>query len=151
MEHAVTTGGQLAARISTEMVGLLRRYTGRGPTKARTYVDTNLICVVYENTLTRAEHNLVAAGEVETVIAMRRTFHEAMESEATRRVEQLVERRVLAYLSDIKPEADIAVDTFVLEPIQGAAVVEVAEVEGDEDGDEAPLAPDAERGARPGA
>ena len=57
--------GLLAARISTGMVQLMSRFTGRGPTKARTSVNTNLVVVVFEQTLTKGELNLVRAGQGE--------------------------------------------------------------------------------------
>jgi hypothetical protein len=48
-------GGELAARISTTVVGALARTTGRGPTKARTTLGGNGIFVVLQDSLTRGE------------------------------------------------------------------------------------------------
>jgi uncharacterized protein YbcI len=138
MERAFTTGGQAASRVSTEMVGFMRSYVGRGPTKARTYVNTNLVCVILHDTLTRAEESLVAAGQAESVVAMRRTFHEAMREKVVTMVEQLLERRVLAYLSTVDPHNNVGVETFVLEPMEESGMVEVAETDGDEPGREGP-------------
>jgi uncharacterized protein YbcI len=39
----VLTDGTLGGAISYEVVSLLHRYLGRGPTQARTYVHDNLI------------------------------------------------------------------------------------------------------------
>src|SRR5674476_141866 len=47
--------GSVSAAISSVVVKLLREYTGRGPTKARTYVDDDLITVVLRDTLTMGE------------------------------------------------------------------------------------------------
>ena len=44
------------------VVQVLRQYTGRGPTRSRTYLDDELISVVLQGTLTRAERALVADG-----------------------------------------------------------------------------------------
>lgn len=63
--------GSVSAAISSVVVKLLREYTGRGPTKARTYVDDDLITVVLRDTLTMGERSLVRDGEVELVLATR--------------------------------------------------------------------------------
>jgi uncharacterized protein YbcI len=70
--------GLLAARISTGMVQLMSRFTGRGPTKARTTVNTNLVAVVFEQTLTKGELNLVRAGQGRGVAGQRRIFQRLM-------------------------------------------------------------------------
>jgi uncharacterized protein YbcI len=120
-----------AAEISKEMVRLLSRYTGRGPTKARATVNSNLIVVVFQDTLTKAEHNLVAAGETEAVHYMRRTFRQLMRQEAVDLVERVTGRTVVGFMSDIDPEADVASEVFLLDPISEDGTVGVAEVRGD--------------------
>jgi uncharacterized protein YbcI len=121
------TGYSLASRISTEMVRFMSRYTGRGPTRARTTLNTNVAAVVLEDTLTKAETNLVAAGEIEAVCQQRRTFHHLMRDEVIATIEELTGRRVRAYLSDISPEAGIAAHTFVFEPRPDTGEAYVAE------------------------
>jgi uncharacterized protein YbcI len=109
-----------AQAISNGMVGLLSRYTGRGPTRARTAINSNFVLVSFHDTLTRAEHNLVAAGQPEAVW----TFHEAMADEATAIVEGALGRAVTAFLSDVNPEADTAVMVFMLERVPENGLVE---------------------------
>jgi uncharacterized protein YbcI len=70
--------------------------------------------------MTRAEQNLVAAGETEAVSSMRRVFHAAMRDEATQIIEEVVDRNVIAYLADIDTAANIALVAFVLAPLPGA-------------------------------
>jgi uncharacterized protein YbcI len=55
--------GKLATAISNMVVQALRHYTGRGPTRSRTYIHDQLISVVLQGTLTRAERRLVADGK----------------------------------------------------------------------------------------
>jgi uncharacterized protein YbcI len=98
------------------MVRLLARYVGRGPTKARTTLSHNLIVVTFGETMTRAELNLVAAGEAEAVATMRRVFQATMRDEAVRMIERIMGRTVIAYLADIDTTADIALVAFVLAP-----------------------------------
>jgi uncharacterized protein YbcI len=45
-------GGSLYAEISNVIVRLLREYTGRGPTKARTTIRDNVVLIMLEQTLT---------------------------------------------------------------------------------------------------
>ena len=123
------TGYSVAARISTHMVRLMSRYTGRGPTKARTNLNTNFATVVLDDTLTKAETNLVAAGEIESVIQQRRTFSRMMREEAIAAVEQETGRKVRAYLSDISPEAGVGAQVFVFEPVSETGEGYYAEAE----------------------
>jgi uncharacterized protein YbcI len=111
------THQSLSARISTRMVKLLSFYTGRGPTKARTTIDTNVVVVVTDDALTTAERNLAEAGESESVVQMRRRFHKVMYSDAVALIEELTGRTVRVFLSDVAPEENVAVHVFVLEPL----------------------------------
>ena len=109
---------------------LFSRYAGRGPTKARATLNANLVAVVLESLLTRGELTLVAAGEIESVKAMRRKYHDAMRERMVEGVERIVGRKVVTVLSDIDPVADVGVEVFVLEhhPDRGVtATVELGE------------------------
>jgi uncharacterized protein YbcI len=125
--------GSVAATISREMVRMMSRYTGRGPTKARTSVDANVVVVVLEDTLTRGELNLVAAGQAASVEQMRRSFHSLMRDEAVEMVQGLTGRRVTAVLSDIDTERNVAAQLFVLDRRPDTGVAATVEVEGPED------------------
>jgi uncharacterized protein YbcI len=114
-EQAHKSPGALAGEISREIVRLVSRYTGRGPTKARTMINMNVVLVVLDDALTRAEQNLAAAGEQEAVIGMRRTFHHLMRDEVSATVEQLTGRKVVSFLSDVDPKGNRACQVFVLE------------------------------------
>lgn len=127
--------GMVASQIQNQMVRLLVRYTGRGPTKTRTTVNTNLIAVIFQDTLTKAEMNLVAAGQAQSVMDMRRTFGSLMREEAVEIVEEVTGRRVLTMLSDVDPEANVAAQLFVLEPVSETGVAMVAQAEDDGAGD----------------
>lgn len=105
-----------AVTISNRLVRLLALYVGRGPTKARTTLSSNLVVVTFGETMTRGELNLVAAGEAEAVASMRRVFHATMRDEAIRTIEQVLDRTVSAYLADIDTAANVALVAFVLDP-----------------------------------
>lgn len=64
-EHSI--GGSTAAAISNHVVRTMSEYTGRGPTKARTYLDDDLVTVILQDTLTKGERSLVGDDLAELV------------------------------------------------------------------------------------
>ncbi len=108
--------GSIASAISGAVVQLMREYTGRGPTKARTYIDEDLVTVVLQDTLTMGERSLVRDGEVDLVLASRKAFQRTMSREMIAAVEQHTGRNVFAFLSDNHVDPDVAVESFVLTP-----------------------------------
>lgn len=103
-------------RISNRVVGLLRSYTGRGPTRAWTSIDEDLVSVVLRDTLTKGERSLVADGRAEMVMNMRKAYQNTMRNDLVAGVEEIMERRVIAFLSDNHIDPDIAIESFVLAP-----------------------------------
>ena len=118
-----------ALAVSNEMVRLLSRYTGRGPTKARTTLNTNVVVVTFHDTLTKGEQNLAAAGHVEAVMTMRRTFHELMREEASAAISRILGRSVTACLSDVDPIANVAAMVFILDAQAESGRVDVKDSE----------------------
>src|SRR3954463_12253416 len=103
--------GSVAAAISNGVVRLMNEYTGRGPTRARTYISDDLVSVVLRDTLTKGERSLVADGKTGLVLSTRKAFQITMGDELVALVEQITGRRVIAFLSDNHIEPDIAVET----------------------------------------
>ncbi len=108
--------GSLTVQVSNAAVQVYRAHTGRGPTKAKTTIDHNLVVVELRETLTTGERNLVAAGEHDTVAEMRRAYGRLVHQPLIDAVEQLTGRDVLALLSDLHVDQDIAIEVFVLAP-----------------------------------
>src|SRR4051794_14388070 len=73
--------GSLAAAISNGVVRLMNEYTGRGPTRARTYISDDLVSVVLRDTLTKGERSLVADDKTELVLSTRKAFQITMRDE----------------------------------------------------------------------
>jgi uncharacterized protein YbcI len=118
----------MLAEISTGLVQLHSRYYGKGPTKAKTHmVDDTVVCVL-RGGFTTVERTLLDTGEVESVYQMRRSFQQAMEENFRLIVEQSTGRNVIAYMSSIHVDPDLAVELFVLEPVEEPARI-VAEPE----------------------
>ena len=63
-------GSSIAAEVSNAMVGLKKKFYGRGPTKAKTFINDNYIFCVLDGGLTQNEKTLLDAGEE----ALVRTF-----------------------------------------------------------------------------
>ena len=105
-----------SAAISTLVVRLFNEYTGRGPTRARTYLNDDLVTVVLKETLTKAERTLVDRGRDEEILRMRMAFQQTMRDDMVQGVETILDRKVHAFLSANHLEPDIAVETFLLVP-----------------------------------
>jgi uncharacterized protein YbcI len=112
-----TPKGSVSSAISNAVVQLMREYTGRGPTKARTHMDEDLITVVLQDTLTMGERSLVRDGEADLVLTSRKAFQRTMSSQMIAAVERHSGRQVLAFLSANHVDPDIAIESFVLAPI----------------------------------
>jgi uncharacterized protein YbcI len=116
----------MLAQVSTGLVQLHSRYYGKGPTKAKTHlVDDTLVCIL-QGGFTTVERTLLDTGEVESVYRMRRSFQKATEQEFRQVVEEATGRSVVAYMSSINVDPDLAVEIFVLEPIEVPVEVEAA-------------------------
>jgi uncharacterized protein YbcI len=118
----------MLAQISTGLVQLHSRYYGKGPTKAKTHmVDDTVVCIL-QGGFTTVEQTLLETGEVESVYQMRRSFQQAMEENFRVVVQEATGRNVIAYMSSIHVDPDLAVELFVLEPVEEPARI-VAEPE----------------------
>ena len=111
--------GPLAAAITTKVVQVFGDYTGRGPTRGRTFINENLVSCLLRDTLTMPERSLVAAGEVDTVLEVRRRFQATMRDDLVAAVEDLTGREVAVFMSENHVDPDVALESFVLEPVDG--------------------------------
>jgi uncharacterized protein YbcI len=122
--------GEILAQISTGLVQLHSRYYGKGPTKAKTHLLNDTVVCILRGGFTTVEQTLVETGEVDAVYQMRRSFQSAMEQEFRRVVEEATGREVIAYMSSIHVDPDLAVELFVLKPVEGEAPLEAPSVDG---------------------
>jgi uncharacterized protein YbcI len=118
-ESHASRDGALAAAITTKVVQLFGEYTGRGPTRGRTFINENLVSCLLQDTLTKPERSLVAAGEVDTVLEVRKRFQFAMRGDLVAAVEDLTGREVAVFMSENHVDPDVALEAFVLEPVAG--------------------------------
>jgi uncharacterized protein YbcI len=99
----------------------MREFTGRGPTKAKTYINQDMVTVVLQDVLTKGEHSLVGDGLSGEVLHTRQLYQQTMRKELTATVERLTGRSVVAFMSANHIEPDMAVETFMLAPVAETA------------------------------
>jgi uncharacterized protein YbcI len=107
--------GRLGAEITRAVVHVFSEQTGRGPTKARTTIDGELVVVLLHETMTHAENTLARAGKHEEVLRVRRTFQETMEPALRAAVESLTDRTVVSFMSANGIDPDAAAEIFVMD------------------------------------
>ena len=104
--------GAIAGAVATEIVGLLRKHIGRGPTKAKCAITADLAVVTLADCLTTLETQLATGGNIELVRQVRRETHEGLHPEAAAIVEELTQRQVVAYLTAQNHDLDLAILIF---------------------------------------
>jgi uncharacterized protein YbcI len=114
-DQAPVPRGELLKQISNAMVGIKKNLYGKGPVKAKTFINDNFVFVVLEGGLTQNEITLLDAGEAKMVRAYRLRFQEVVSEQATGSVEELTGRKVVGYHSQIVFDPDRAFEIFVLD------------------------------------
>jgi uncharacterized protein YbcI len=116
---SVQEKGELLASLTRELIGLHKRYYGRGATKAKAiFAHDNLLLVEMEDVFLTMEHTMVARGQREIVQQARRTFQSAMRDEFIGAVERLSDRRVENYEGVTFTAPDRILEIFYLEPVE---------------------------------
>ena len=112
--------GEIAAAIANLTVQLLSDYTGRGPTKARTHLDGDLVTVVIQDAMTKGERSLIRDGEERRVLETRQAYQRTMRASLSDGVAEITGREVIAFMSANHIAPDVGVEIFILAP-DGAA------------------------------
>jgi uncharacterized protein YbcI len=110
--------GEMLAEISTGLVQLHSRHYGKGPTKAKTHMVNDTILCVLRGGFTTIERTLIESGEADSVYQMRRSFQDAMEEQFRGVVEDATGRNVSVFMSQVHVDPDLAVEFFLLEPLE---------------------------------
>jgi uncharacterized protein YbcI len=122
-EMASTHGGSVRAELANAMVGMKKRYYGRGPTAAKAWVLDDYVFVAMEGGLTRNEETLLDDGKEDLIRRYRLSFQETVSEVTCDAVAEIMGRRVLTYHSQIVFGPMRSFEIFVMEP-QGANVEE---------------------------
>jgi uncharacterized protein YbcI len=108
--------GAISSAISRDIVRLHAKLYGRGPTKAKTYLDEDFALCVLQEIFTPGERTLVDTGHSDQVQATRHAFQTAVEAQFVEAVETASGRTVKAFFSQIHIESDSAAELFLFEP-----------------------------------
>jgi uncharacterized protein YbcI len=124
-------GVSLPAAISRGIVRAMKKYYGKGPIKAKSYLMDDLLFVVMRGGVTTAEETMVKAGQEDAVREFRQRFENEMAERLTAMVERLTGRKVINYQSQILFDPDMLIEMFVFDrPLdageheQGAAIAD---------------------------
>ncbi|HEX4364128.1 MAG TPA: Na-translocating system protein MpsC family protein [Solirubrobacteraceae bacterium] len=78
---------KLLARISNEMVRAQKKFFGKGPTQAKSYLVDDLLFIVMRGGITTAEATMLQFGKSDMV----REFRQLFENEMTERLTSMIE------------------------------------------------------------
>jgi uncharacterized protein YbcI len=115
-DEARAPGGSARAALANAMVGMKKKYYGRGPVAAKAWVLDDYAFVALEGGLTRNEETMLEAGREDEVRAYRLAFQEVMGPATMAAVAEILGREVLTYHSQIVFGPTRAFEIFVLAP-----------------------------------
>jgi len=107
--------GDIRRDISNAMVSLKKEFYGKGPVKAKTYLNDNYVFCAMEGGLTRNEETLLAVGDDDVVRQYRLHFQAAVTESATGAIEKITGQKVIGYHSQIVFRPTRVFEIFVLD------------------------------------
>jgi uncharacterized protein YbcI len=109
--------GPVASEISREIVRLNANLYGRGPVKAKTYVNDDCVVCVLQSVFTTAERTLIRIGRDDEVKRARAAFDDATQADLCAIVARATGRKVLGCVSGVHTTLDSSAKVFFLEPV----------------------------------
>jgi uncharacterized protein YbcI len=106
----------IQSRVSHEVVRTMKDLYGRGPTHAKTYLCDEYVFCVMSGGMTRDEETMIRGGEQDAVRDYRLRFQSVIAPELIRRVEEVLQRRVVSYHSQVLFDPDRLIEIFVVAP-----------------------------------
>ena len=108
--------GEELTAISDGLVALLKEYYGRGPTRAKSYYEDDLVVCVLRGGFSRVEQTLLEGGRGGAVIQQRMEFQELMRDRFVAVIEAATARQVVGFMSGSQHDPDMICEVFVLAP-----------------------------------
>ncbi len=102
--------------ISDGLVALLKEFYGRGPTRAKSYYEDDLVVCVLRGGFSRVEETLLAGGRGQAVIQQRMEFQEVMRDRFAKVIEDATGKRVIGFMSGNQQAPDLMCEVFILAP-----------------------------------
>lgn len=116
MATEISERGRQAAAISNAITRLHREHYGRGASTTRTIIQRNFVVCFLEDIYTPVERTLIESDRRDAVRETRNLFQDAMSGRFRDAVETATGRSVIAFMSQVHFEPDMAAEVFVLEP-----------------------------------
>jgi uncharacterized protein YbcI len=110
------THGDVLTAISDGMVGLLKEFYGRGPTRTKSYYEDDLVTCLLRGGFSRVERTLLEGGRGSSVIQQRMEFQEVMRERFRAVIERATGRRVIGFMRGNQQHPDIMCEVFILAP-----------------------------------
>jgi uncharacterized protein YbcI len=110
------THGEALTAISDGLVALLKEYYGRGPTRAKSYYEDDLVVCLLRGGFTRVEQTLLDGGRGSSVIQQRMDFQDLMRERFEAVVTAATGRRVIGFMSGNQQDPDLMCEVFILAP-----------------------------------
>jgi uncharacterized protein YbcI len=110
------TRGEVLTAISDGIVGLLKEFYGRGPTRTKSYYEDDLVTCLLRGGFSRVERTLLEGGRGASVIQQRMEFQEVMRERFEAVIERATGRRVIGFMSGNQQHPDIMCEVFILAP-----------------------------------
>ena len=121
---AGAVGGDLLTRISNEMVHAQKKFFGKGPTSAKSYMLDDMLLIVMRGGFTTAEETMLEFGQQDLVRQFRQIFENEMTERLHKMVEDVTGRKVLTYQSQILFSPDVVVEIFLFDSEGGKGTIE---------------------------
>src|ERR1700728_1292521 len=111
-----STRGDVLTAISDGMVALLKEFYGRGPTRAKSYYEDDLVVCVLRGGFSRVEQTLLDGGRGHAVIQQRMEFQEVMRERFAKVIEGATGKAVIGFMSGNQQHPDLMCEVFILRP-----------------------------------
>ena len=108
--------GDMLTAISDGMVGLLKEFYGRGPTRTKTYYEDDLVVCLLRGGFSRVEQTLLEGGRGSSVIHQRMEFQDLMRERFESVIRDATGRQVIGFMSGNQQDPDIMCEAFILGP-----------------------------------
>ena len=106
--------GDVLTAISDGLVALLKEFYGRGPTRAKSYYQDDLVVCVLRGGFSRVEQTLLEGGRENSVIQQRMDFQDLMRGRFEKVVEDATGHRVIGFMSGNQQDPDLMCEVFIL-------------------------------------
>jgi uncharacterized protein YbcI len=111
--------------ISGGLLALLKEFYGRGPTRARSCYEDDLVVCVLRGGFSRVEQTLLEGGRGSTAIHQRMEFQDLMRERFEAVIGHATGRRVISFMSGNQQHPDMMCEVFILAPTDLVGVHEI--------------------------